>query len=280
MLTVVAFDLGQVNFAFCSATVKNVSDIHNNVYKNNNNIHNIHNNEENENFKHCTIGTMALHDFMQGQKTMSPILLYEKLYAYLDTFHELWERTNIILIEQQFVKRYSSNIKALKLSQHVLAYFMVRYHFSSSSKHKKKIIEYASSNKTQVYGKKFALKKDRKQWAVQKVMHDLEMSDPVAHDWFLTFPKKDDIADCVLMIWSFLTSTPPKQLLAYHSSKFVSDVSNGTLSSISSSVSLFSSPASSLPSSASSTFGSVVDIVVGGDDVVVEEEEDAVLEKT
>jgi hypothetical protein len=176
-MRVVAFDMGQVNFAFCGGRKESTEVI---------------------------IENMQLQNFLRDEtsKRPSPIVLYEKLFAYLDQFSELWEKTDVILIEQQFAKAHATNIKALKLSQHVLAYFMIRYQFSS--KGKRKIVEYASSNKTQYYHMKFKKKKDRKQWAVQQVQHHFEMTDPVALDWFSSFHKKDDIADCILMILTYL----------------------------------------------------------------------------
>ena len=182
-MRVVAFDMGQVNFAFCSGICAK-EDI--------NNIINIDN---------VTIDCMQLNNFMK-EKVLSPIRLYEKVFEYLDRFDELWKKTDVILIEQQYVQRHATNIKALKLSQHVLAYFLLKYQFSTQGK--KKIVEYAASNKTQFFQKKFTKKIDRKQWAIQKVHEQLTQTDPVALDWFQTFPKKDDVADCILMIWTFL----------------------------------------------------------------------------
>jgi hypothetical protein len=182
-MRVVAFDMGQVNFAFssgiCTAENKNSINFINNVM----------------------IDCMQLNNFMK-EKVLSPIRLYEKVFEYLDQFDELWKKTDVILIEQQYVQRHATNIKALKLSQHVLAYFLIKYQFSTQGK--KKIVEYAASNKTQYFQQKFAKKIDRKQWAIQKVHEQLSQTDPVAFDWFQTFPKKDDVADCILMIWTFL----------------------------------------------------------------------------
>ena len=180
-MRVVAFDMGQVNFAFCSGEKGLMGKV---------------------GHEEVMINNMQLQNFLKEEKRPSPIVLYEKLFSYLDQFSELWEKTDVILIEQQFAKVHATNIKALKLSQHVLAYFMIRYQFSS--KGKRKIVEYASSNKTQYYNMKFKKKKDRKQWAVQQVQHHLEMTDPVALDWFSSFHKKDDIADCILMILTYL----------------------------------------------------------------------------
>lgn len=104
----------------------------------------------------------------------------------------------LVLVEQQMSSRHRSNIQALRLSQHVLAYFLLCHPDL-------KIIEYSPRLKTNVFGYHEKSYKGRKKWAIDKITNFIE-NDPVATDWFQQFKKKDDIADCVLMCLAYLAS--------------------------------------------------------------------------
>lgn len=133
-----------------------------------------------------------LHDLRAGN---SP---YINLISYLDRHQTLWKKVDVVLIEQQL---YRTNVAATKLSCHLHAYFLHRFP-------QKKVIEYPSSYKTKYT--KFSIKssshKQRKDYAIQYVLDKCQKNDPVLYDWLLTFPKKDDICDCILMCETFYAS--------------------------------------------------------------------------
>jgi hypothetical protein len=117
---------------------------------------------------------------------------YRRLHRILDDHAGIWAACDTILVEQQMSTGRVCNIRAIKISQHVLAYFMIRFP-------EKKIMEYSPRHKTEGFGQKKMMKKtDRKKWAVAKTM-ELLRDDPVALDWLDAFPKKDDVCDCFLM---------------------------------------------------------------------------------
>lgn len=161
-MLIAAFDIGVKNFAF--AVVDGVDHV----------IH------------------VDVHDLRGGD---SP---YINLISYLDQHHSLWEKVDVVLIEQQL---YRTNVAATKLSCHLHAYFLHRFP-------QKKIIEYPSSYKTKFthFPIKSSSHKQRKDYAIQYVLKKFQENDPVLHDWLLTFPKKDDICDCILMCETFYIS--------------------------------------------------------------------------
>ena len=124
--------------------------------------------------------------------------LYVTLHQLLRSMMPLWQTVDVILIEQQMSTRSSYNIKAIKVSQHIYAFFLSHYP-------DKQVREYQPHLKTSVFQVRFNRTYDRKQWSIQQVTSFLE-SDPVALDWFQCYTKKDDIADSILMgivfIWS------------------------------------------------------------------------------
>lgn len=159
---IAAFDIGVKNFAF--AVVDGVD----NVYY------------------------VDVHDLRGG---FSP---YINLISYLDQHERLWEKVDVVLIEQQL---YRTNVAATKLSCHLHAYFLHRFP-------EKKLIEYPSCYKTKYthFDIKSSSHKQRKDYAIQYVLDKCREKDPVLYDWVMTFPKKDDICDCILMCETFYRS--------------------------------------------------------------------------
>lgn len=117
---------------------------------------------------------------------------YKNTFTYLKTLNKIWEQTNIILIEKQLTTYKFLNIQSLKMSQHIMAFFLLNYP-------QIKIIEYPASCKTKIlFNQSISLKKDRKLWAINQIYWFLD-NDPIALDWFNCFKKKDDISDSILM---------------------------------------------------------------------------------
>jgi hypothetical protein len=117
--------------------------------------------------------------------------MYMNVHNYLKSLMNVWKDIDIILIEQQMSTKYIHNIKAIKISQHIYAFFII--HFPN-----KIIQEFKPSLKTSYFNVKFEKKIDRKKWAVSKTQQIYHL-DPVFLDLLDCYPKKDDICDCILM---------------------------------------------------------------------------------
>lgn len=123
------------------------------------------------------------------------MVVYRNLHSYLESWEMVWDKADVILVEQQMSTGKIHNIKAIKISQHILAYFLIRFP-------QKKLVEYGATFKTSLFGVHFKIKADRKKWSVEKVKELLE-EDPVALDILELIPKKDDVCDCVLMTFVY-----------------------------------------------------------------------------
>lgn len=117
----------------------------------------------------------------------------------LNKYSDLWDKTNVFLIEQQMsYGRNKSNIQALKLAQHCQSYFYTIYGTF------KLVIEYPSQNKTRMLGCSLVLRKthaSRKIFSVNLCKEILKLKN--MDTLFDRFKKKDDISDCLLMIETF-----------------------------------------------------------------------------
>lgn len=103
---------------------------------------------------------------------------------------------SVILIEQQYSSRHCSNIKALKIAQHVHAFFGICYP-------NQRVIEYPAYWKTRIFHAPYKQTKyQRKQWAISTVQ-DIYATDDILCEWMTCLPKKDDVCDCILMALSF-----------------------------------------------------------------------------
>ena len=125
-----------------------------------------------------------------------PWAIYRSVIMVLDEWKEdLKGLRPVVLIEQQMSGKHKANIKSLRLSQHVLSYFLNRHPSLT-------VVEFSSRIKTE--GVKFGSYSERKKWAVERVMRGFDHeNDPVAKDWLMQWKKKDDVADCILMCLSY-----------------------------------------------------------------------------
>lgn len=125
---------------------------------------------------------------------------------FLDQHQDLWDSTDVFLIEKQMAYGKQANIIALRMSQHILTYFSVLYGRFKS------VIEFDSFHKTRVLGCPYLQRKkkvDRKKFT-ERLTEDLltRRND----DWLLyykTLKKKNDIADCICqaLAWRILTTS-------------------------------------------------------------------------
>lgn len=128
--------------------------------------------------------------------------LYRNLITHLNKFRKIWEDVDVVLIEQQLNRM---NVQATKLSCHVHAYFLNQFP-------SKRVFEYPPTYKTRLLKEKSVPYRERKNFAVRTVLDYYEHADPVLHDWIMTLPKKDDVADCILMCKTFFLSPLYRQI--------------------------------------------------------------------
>lgn len=113
------------------------------------------------------------------------------MFEIMDEYKATWSLCDIFLIERQM----TTNFQALKLSHYLEAYLKIYFP-------NKKILNYNASMKTKKLGAtNLKSKKDRKEWTIEFVKNLLD-GDNLRY--FETLPKKDDIADVVCMIESYL----------------------------------------------------------------------------
>jgi len=126
---------------------------------------------------------------------------FQPLTRLLDGYSDLWDTVDVFLVEAQIAFGRNANVKALRISQHVLSYFSVIYGPF------KTVLEFSSTYKTRLLGCPLAKRKkkrDRKLFSVNLCHEILTMKNcPETLQTFLNLKKKDDVADCVLMIQAF-----------------------------------------------------------------------------
>lgn len=188
---IVAFDIGIKNFAFA------ILDIDMKKLQNMPFIPCI--NSMHEIFQVIHIENISLIETDKCTKTNNMNHVFRNLIDVLNSFELLWSSCDVFLVEQQMQYRHASNIRALKLSQHVISYFLI--HYGS-----KTVIEYPAYHKTQIWNAPQKLKKhERKKWAIETVekLLDKQIEDVNFHDMFSNLTKKDDVSDCILMALAY-----------------------------------------------------------------------------
>ena len=121
----------------------------------------------------------------------------KNLILHLNEHKNLWDCCSVILIEQQYTRRSSSNITALKIAEDVIIWFLIEYPeteiISFSPKHKTSYLLGAPKKMTY---------HQRKKWSVSKA---LSLFNEKGYDVGLInqYKKKDDICDCILQTQAF-----------------------------------------------------------------------------
>lgn len=152
-------------------------------------------------------------DLTKGRKIESlDMELFHSMTDVLEEHTEYWGKCEAFIIEMQMSFRGVYNVKALKLGQHCMSYFAVKFGRS------KYIVEWPAYNKTEVLGAqklsnvtktgkktfKSMDKPARKKWSVIKASEILELR---GEDDILTsltsVKKKDDLADTLLQLCSW-----------------------------------------------------------------------------
>lgn len=204
-MRVASFDIGKLNFAFYiedfdEESLKKMSPVNkksqefilllDKIYKN---------------------GELILHknlNLTYGAKKgriLDPVI-YHNMVTELDKYKEIFDKCDVVLIEQQMNFGKVKNNMAIKLAQHCYSYFIMRYPiiklgnilFNGS----KEIIDYPAYHKTQVLNApKGMIKSERKKWAVERVQEIFTSLGKL--NYFDDVKKKDDLADTYLQLQSF-----------------------------------------------------------------------------
>lgn len=180
-MNICAFDIGSKNFAYAVAHISDIPDEKSW--------------DETHDWWNCRIMECADLSNTTDHIFVSLHSFLHQRFAFLESQESsLWT----ILIEQQVGFGSMINYKAIQIAAHVHAFFIIKYP-------RMRVIEYPSSLKTKTFGMRFAKKRDRKQWAIEKVSSCfIKQKDEIGEAWFNCFNKKDDISDCLLMIMSFV----------------------------------------------------------------------------
>lgn len=183
-----SFDIGKKNFAFCIEEVEV-----NLLYKPPDSLATVYQNGrvillENKNL------TANCH-----KNTTLETQHFINMTHVLDQYKAYWNQCTTFLIEQQMSFGSKRNTMALKLGQHCFSYFV--FHFANF----KTTIDYPAYNKTQLLGAPKKMNKyQRKKWAIDQAMKILlDRNDVEMLDKLMKSSKKDDMADCILMINSY-----------------------------------------------------------------------------
>jgi hypothetical protein len=116
-------------------------------------------------------------------------------HVFLPSIHQLIKNCNVCLIEKQLQKR---NIKANIVYDHLIAHLMIHFPSLQVIPFPPKLKYYFSTYSKCEY-------KDRKQWSIDFVSSKMKQDqDELILELFYMFAKKDDIADCLLMIFSYV----------------------------------------------------------------------------
>ena len=126
---------------------------------------------------------------------------FHNMTDFLQEYNSIWDTCSLILVERQMSAKNKYNTMALKLGQHCLSYFRIRYGRI------KEIHEFPAYYKTQILGAPKPpgrrggglTKYQRKKWAVDKTLEILnKRNDNNTLKQLTTVKKKDDVADCLL----------------------------------------------------------------------------------
>ncbi len=133
-------------------------------------------------------------DLTDNTKGMDDVTLLINLTKYLDSFKKYWMGCESFVIEQQMNFGNNRNHNAIKLSHHVMSYFIIQFADF------KNVIEFPSYYKTRVLGApKKQSKPERKKWAVEKAIQVLmDRGDEKTLALMKSKSKQDDVADVLV----------------------------------------------------------------------------------
>lgn len=122
---------------------------------------------------------------------------WQSFQLYLYSIGHVFESVEVALIEKQMGYRGKTNYKAIQMASQLMAHLLLVHPTIM-------VMEYASTQKTKLFGSSLSTWKDRKNWSVNFV-HTLleEQGDEIVQGWLSQFSKQDDICDTILMILAY-----------------------------------------------------------------------------
>ena len=226
-ITIAAFDIGKVNFAFYveefdANLIKNLKIKYNNLHKKfkrrvkgpmNDFIQDI----QNEMFKNGKLIGMGVFDIREDKESQKlDIKTRLNLYSLLEKYIDLWSKCDIIIIEQQYFNiarnckkkggGTEANVDAIKLAECCITWFLVKF------AEFKQIEFFSSVYKTHSLGAPDKLTKpQRKKWSNTKGEEILKLrEDYKSIEIMNTYKnckgkkqKLDDVKDCIIMLQSY-----------------------------------------------------------------------------
>ena len=202
MIRIATFDIGKKNFAFVVQEFENIT----NLPKDN----------LDELFK---LGKIVLFENIDltyncNKKSYLDPRTFINMTDTLDKFIDIWDTCSSFVIEQQMAFGKKRNTMALKLGQHCYSYFCIKY------RDFKTVLEFPSYHKTQLLnapkkfgkilvkyknGKEKYIKDNHKKWSIRMAEKILKIKSDTTHMNVLkNMKKKDDVSDCLLMIYAYL----------------------------------------------------------------------------
>lgn len=171
MSTLISFDIGIHNFSYSISSInKNLKEPFNIYYIDNVDL---------------LIGK-KIKDLQLNQK------FYINFHQFLNTIHDKLKICDICIIERQLMSK--KNFKACNIYSHLLAHLAIFFPDM-------KIVPFSALKKYTYFNQYKLNYRQRKNWAIEYVTKIIEkQNDDTIQEWFHTFhPKKDDVADCILM---------------------------------------------------------------------------------
>lgn len=123
---------------------------------------------------------------------------YRRFHQYLKTKHYIFERADLCLIEKQLSKKnYKATNLFHQLQAHLYIFFSKLRVIGYSPSKKYTFISYSTSQ--------YSTYRQRKNWGIEFSLNAIKLQqDDVILDWFNSYKKKDDIADCLICSWNYM----------------------------------------------------------------------------
>lgn len=201
---IASFDIGQKNFAFAVESIFDESIISKQKIKyDKNGMINIESKAIVE-----TIYKNGQIILLKNKDISNPDIMkmHQNMINELESYKDIFEKCQVVLIEQQMMFSSCRNPVAIKLAQNCCSYFLIKYPSI-------KVIDFPSYNKTKLLGQEKELINDkykaptqakRKKWSVLKALEILGLrNDSDTIDIINKAKKQDDICDVICQLQAY-----------------------------------------------------------------------------
>jgi hypothetical protein len=195
-MKIASFDIGTRNFACCIANIN---------WPNDPTPESV---EENISFE-----TLFLID-LSSSKNDSITDYCSALTKHLEEHKHIYLSCQVILIEKQMCFKGMFNIRALRIAQHCMSWFVIQQ--CANNELVFDIVEFPAANKTKRLGAiDLKTKPERKKWCILKA-EQLLQSNKTLLSKFQKTKKKDDIADTVCQATAFAIMCTTVSTMAHY----------------------------------------------------------------